>query len=114
VLALPFILSRSTFFCNEFASRPLNGLELLIKVVVTLQNIVNSANSSSKISNLLTRTNSSTNRKRKAAVGYFFDALAPASSSSLSFLLKHAAQQRLPSLALPGCASTHNRSSKFF
>ncbi|EYC32989.1 hypothetical protein Y032_0002g545 [Ancylostoma ceylanicum] len=61
--------SRSQHFCQEFISRPLNGVELLSKVVMVLQGIVNSNQPPpSKISNLLSRNNSNTNRKRKAAV----------------------------------------------
>uniref|UniRef100_A0A1I7WX81 Armadillo-type protein n=1 Tax=Heterorhabditis bacteriophora TaxID=37862 RepID=A0A1I7WX81_HETBA len=60
---------RSLNFCQEFISRPLNGIELLGKVVIVLQNIVNSSQgASTKISSLLSRNNSNTNRKRKAAV----------------------------------------------
>ncbi|KAK5973214.1 hypothetical protein GCK32_012961 [Trichostrongylus colubriformis] len=61
--------SRSQHFCQEFIARPLNGVELLSKVVMVLQGIVNSNQPApSKISNLLSRNNSNTNRKRKAAV----------------------------------------------
>ncbi|ETN69005.1 hypothetical protein NECAME_01115, partial [Necator americanus] len=60
---------RSQHFCQEFISRPLNGVELLSKVVMVLQGIVNSNQPPpSKISNLLSRNNSNTNRKRKAAL----------------------------------------------
>uniref|UniRef100_A0A0N5ARR1 Armadillo-type protein n=1 Tax=Syphacia muris TaxID=451379 RepID=A0A0N5ARR1_9BILA len=58
---------RGAYFPAEFVARPNNGVDLLIKVVVALQNIVNSIGSSSKLSSLLPRTNSSTNRRRKAA-----------------------------------------------
>ncbi|CAJ0608891.1 unnamed protein product [Cylicocyclus nassatus] len=61
--------ARSQHFCQEFISRPLNGVELLSKVVMVLQGIVNSTQPPpSKISNLLSRNSSTTNRKRKAAV----------------------------------------------
>ncbi|PAV61979.1 hypothetical protein WR25_23220 [Diploscapter pachys] len=60
---------RNMHFCQEFISKPLNGLELLGKVVIVLQGIVNTTQGSgSKLSNLISRTNSSTSRKRKAAV----------------------------------------------
>ncbi|KAK6033382.1 hypothetical protein OSTOST_00429 [Ostertagia ostertagi] len=60
---------RSQHFCQEFIARPLNGVELLSKVVIVLQGIVNSNQPPpSKISNLLSRNNTNTNRKRKAAV----------------------------------------------
>ncbi|VDL71022.1 unnamed protein product [Nippostrongylus brasiliensis] len=61
--------SRSQHFWQEFISRPLNGVELLSKVLIVLQGIVNSSQqTSSKFSNLLSRNSSNTNRKRKAAV----------------------------------------------
>ncbi|WKY16993.1 hypothetical protein Q1695_001533 [Nippostrongylus brasiliensis] len=61
--------SRSQHFWQEFISRPLNGVELLSKVLIVLQGIVNSTQqTSSKFSNLLSRNSSNTNRKRKAAV----------------------------------------------
>uniref|UniRef100_A0A914VAM2 Uncharacterized protein n=1 Tax=Plectus sambesii TaxID=2011161 RepID=A0A914VAM2_9BILA len=55
-------------FPAEFSSRTYNGVELLIRVVVVLQGVVNSVGNASRISNLLARSNSSSNRKRKAAV----------------------------------------------
>ncbi|CAD6193037.1 unnamed protein product [Caenorhabditis auriculariae] len=60
---------KAQHFAHEFISKPINGLELLSKVVIVLQGIVNSVQgSSSKISYLLSRNTSNTNRKRKAAV----------------------------------------------
>ncbi|KAJ1350121.1 hypothetical protein KIN20_005839 [Parelaphostrongylus tenuis] len=63
-------LRKSQHFCQEFIARPLNGVELLSKVLNVLQGIINSSQiSSSKISNLLSRSNTNNvNRKRKAAV----------------------------------------------
>ncbi|CAJ0957970.1 unnamed protein product, partial [Mesorhabditis belari] len=63
--------SRATYFLQEFVARPINGVDLLLKVVVVLQGIVNSSarEQPSKLSTLLTRNNTNnTNRKRKAAV----------------------------------------------
>ncbi|VDD96258.1 unnamed protein product [Enterobius vermicularis] len=68
LLRLKDQLLSSAYFPAEFVSRPYNGIDVLVKVVVVLQNIVNSAGSSSKLSSLLTRTNSSASRRRKAAV----------------------------------------------
>ncbi|CAJ0576692.1 unnamed protein product, partial [Mesorhabditis spiculigera] len=64
--------SRAAYFLQEFVSRPINGVDLLLKIVVVLQGIVNSSvreQQPSKLSTLLARNNTNnTNRKRKAAV----------------------------------------------
>ncbi|GMR60483.1 hypothetical protein PMAYCL1PPCAC_30678 [Pristionchus mayeri] len=59
---------RSDAFLHEFTSRQLQGVDLVIRVIVALQGIVNATGSSSKISNILGRNNSNSSRKRKAAV----------------------------------------------
>ncbi|GMT36051.1 hypothetical protein PFISCL1PPCAC_27348 [Pristionchus fissidentatus] len=59
---------RSDAFLHEFISRPTQGVDLIIRVIVALQGIVNASGSSSKISNILGRNNSNSSRKRKAAV----------------------------------------------
>ncbi|KAF1747390.1 hypothetical protein GCK72_023852 [Caenorhabditis remanei] len=62
-------LRRAQHFSHEFVSKPINGIELLGKVVIVLQGIVNSVEGSgSKISYLLNRNSTNANRKRKAAV----------------------------------------------
>ncbi|CAO4383766.1 unnamed protein product [Caenorhabditis nigoni] len=60
---------KAQHFSHEFVSKPINGIELLGKVVIVLQGIVNSVEGSgSKISYLLNRNSTNANRKRKAAV----------------------------------------------
>ncbi|CAB3399342.1 unnamed protein product [Caenorhabditis bovis] len=60
---------KAQHFSHEFVSKPINGIELLSKVVMVLQGIVNSVEgSASKISYLLNRNSTNANRKRKAAV----------------------------------------------
>ncbi|CAI2356659.1 unnamed protein product [Caenorhabditis sp. 36 PRJEB53466] len=60
---------KAQHFSHEFVSKPINGIELLSKVVIVLQGIVNSVEGSgSKISYLLNRNSTNANRKRKAAV----------------------------------------------
>ncbi|KAF8355866.1 hypothetical protein PRIPAC_97489 [Pristionchus pacificus] len=59
---------RSDAFLHEFTSRQQLGVDLIIRVIVALQGIVNASGSSSKISNILGRNNSNSSRKRKAAV----------------------------------------------
>uniref|UniRef100_A0A8R1DWT5 Uncharacterized protein n=1 Tax=Caenorhabditis japonica TaxID=281687 RepID=A0A8R1DWT5_CAEJA len=60
---------KAQHFSHEFISKPINGIELLSKVVIVLQGIVNSVEGSgSKISYLLNRNSTNANRKRKAAV----------------------------------------------
>ncbi|CAI5456062.1 unnamed protein product [Caenorhabditis angaria] len=60
---------KAQHFSHEFVSKPINGIDLLGKVVIVLQGIVNSTEgSSSKISYLLNRNSTNANRKRKAAV----------------------------------------------
>lgn len=59
---------RSNSFASDFCSKQHNGLILLIKVVVVLQGIVNSANNKSRFSSLLNRKNSATNVRKKASV----------------------------------------------